>query len=110
MLKAENKKIIMTEGDFGITLPLIFKGDLEESDTIKFIIKKQTNDSNSVLIKDFDNLSIEDNTTTCNLSFTKEESELLKNGYYQYGIKQYRDGKLLNTIVTSNEFDVIKGV
>lgn len=44
------------------------------------------------------------------LNFTKEESELLKADCYHYGIKLYRNGKLLNTLIRDEKFIVNKGV
>lgn len=109
MLKASGKTIIMDEGDYGLDLPFKIRGDILSTDTIKFTIKENEY-SDEVLYKEFTNLSEEDGVFVFVLSFTQEDSKKLLSGNYKYGIKQYRDGEFLSTIIKSDKFIVEKGV
>lgn len=108
-LRNENKKIIMDEGDYGLDMLFSLNGeDIEENDIVKFTIKTNPYAKN-VYQKDY-NLIKQNDKYTFILNFTKEESELLKADCYHYGIKLYRNGKLLNTLIRDEKFIVNKGV
>ena len=103
MLKEQSMKITMAEGDYGEELPFVIKGEnIEENDIFEFKIKKADN----VIIKK--EYTLTDNVFL--LSFTEEESKLLTTSNYEWGLKQFREGKLVNTIVLSSMFSVLRGV
>lgn len=101
-------KIYNYEGDFGVSLKFILKGDLLPTDVIKFGIKANVHDDNFIVDKTL-NLTEEDGKFSFKFKLTKEDSDKLKEGIYVYGIKQYRGEELLNTICGEAEFEVIKG-
>lgn len=108
MFRVKNKNIYMTENDFGVVLPIKFiSGDVLETDTIKFIIYKEKNEDEKEIIitKDF---SVVDNILEFEL--TKEESVLLEKDVYKYGIKQYRDNDLVDTVIVDRQFIVERGI
>ena len=112
MLRAEGKKIIMDEGDYGLSLPFKLSGNnILITDTIKFKIKKNIYDEEEAIIeKEFTNLSEEDGVIVFSLDFTKNDSNKLTANKYHYGLKQYRNGEFLNTIIKDGDFEVEKGV
>lgn len=111
MLKSQNNKILMDEGDWGLSLPFKLTGDnILSTDVIEFKIKKDAYDEKTIIKKQFSNLSQENETFVFVLDFTKEESDKLPANKYRYGLKQYRDGELLNTIIKDESFEVEKGV
>ena len=108
MFRVKNKNIYMTENDFGVKLPIRFVlGDVLETDIIKFIIYKEKEDDEKEIIiaKDF---SVADNILEFVL--TKEESALLEDDVYKYGIKQYRENTLVDTITKDRQFIIEKGI
>ena len=109
MLKFENNKIIMDENDYGLELPFNLSGDVNAKDKIVFIIKENLCLKQHILKKEYENCKYEDGVLSFNLSFTKEESELLHEGKYVYVLKQYRGESFLNTIKKDGIFEVEKG-
>ena len=111
MLKSDkNKRIIMDEGDYGINLPFKISGEVSESDTFQFIIKKDHN-TEEIIKKEYTNLVKDENDKLCfDLCFSKEEAEKLPVGYYIYLIRQCRESELCNTIENFGEFQVKEGV
>ena len=109
-MEANGKTIKMVEGDYGKSLPFKLSGDVLTTDTIKFTIKNSIHDNTSILEKTFTNLKEEDGKFTFSLSISKEDSEKLLQKEYVYGIKQYRNETLLNTIIKCEPFIVEKGV
>lgn len=103
------RTIYNPEGNFGVSLKFILRGDLLPTDIIKFGIKENVNDDNYIINKTL-NLTEENGKFSFEFKLTKEESDKLKEGTYVYGIKQYRDDELLNDIIDKAEFEVIKGV
>lgn len=111
MLKSENNKILMDEGDWGLSLPFKLTGDnILSTDVVEFKIKENLYDEKTIIEKQFSNLSQDDGEFVFVLDFTKEESDKLPANEYRYGLKQYRDGELLNTIIKDELFQVEKGV
>ena len=95
--------VTMTEGDYGITLPVEIEGvTLGPLDSIKIVFKTAKN-GNVVLEKNYN--GIENNTA--NLEFTAEESELFPVGYYVYSIDWYQSGTFMCNIITSATFKVV---
>lgn len=101
----ENLHILMDAGDWGAELPFELSGDVEATDTFVFCLAAGITEP-SLLVKTLtltkDNL--------CFLSFTETESAALPAGTYRWSLKQFRDGQLLNTVVSSRLFEIQKGV
>lgn len=101
MLIGKNKKISMTEGEFGIKLPITINGgEIASDETIKFYIINL--DGMAVLIKKFTGIQ----NNTFDLSFTKEESKKLKAGCYSYKIDWYKENIFNGTIIENAIFKV----
>ena len=98
----EKKKIEMTEGDFGITLPIEIT-DTEISSTDKFVFKlfKEIN-KEAIVEKVFENIT--DNTIE--LKLTEEESKKLEVGYYYYDIDWFQENTFLSNILAKKKFVV----
>ncbi|MBQ2870324.1 hypothetical protein IJE86_01340 [bacterium] len=100
MLRGKGTNIIMTEGDFGLNLPITIKGEsFEPTDTIKVRISQNDEE---ILTKTFTN--IENNTFK--FALTKEESELLTPNYYVYSLDWYRGDTFLCNIIRNGLFEV----
>lgn len=109
MLRAEGKKIIMNECDYGLDLPFYLSGDILATDKIVFSIKKDEYKEEKIIRKEFTDLVEEEGKFLFNLSFTEEDSTKLSAGNYIYIIQQCRDCELHNTIVRNGIFEVEKG-
>ena len=95
--------VTMTEGDYGITLPVEIEGvTLGALDSIKIVFKTAKNGT-VVLEKNYD--GIESNTV--NLEFTAEESELFPVGYYVYSIDWYQSGTFMCNLVPCATLKVV---
>lgn len=102
MLCCKDKKIIMTEGDYGISLPLtITGGTISSEDTLKFSIKKCAGDE-TIIDKKLSN----NGENKFELKFTEEETKKLKVGTYTYNIDWFRDGTFMNNIIKKEKFEV----
>ena len=102
MLKGIGKRIVMTEKDYGLDLPIrIIGATFDASDKIKMIIKDRTNGT-TILEKEFGNIT--DNTINFNL--TEEESLLFRPTNYVYSLDWYRNGEFLCNIVPNGAFEV----
>lgn len=111
MLRTIGKTIIMDEGDYGLDLPFKLSGkNILANDTIAFKIGYGLYSDKCIVKKEFNNLVEKDGKFVFVLNFDKNETELLKSGEYVYGLKQYRDGEFLNTIINCEKFIVNKGV
>lgn len=103
MYKIREKDITMYEGDFGERLPIsIIEGDILPGDILKFIIKDHKN--NKIVEKQ---LSVVNNKFEFFL--TEQETKLLPEGKYMWGLIQYREGLLIDTLTANNTFEVIRG-
>lgn len=105
MFEAKNTKIEMTEGDYGIVLPieLEIEGELTPSDKFSFKIFKTINEEPIIekVFSDIDNNTIE-------FQLTKAESELLEVGSYYYDIDWYQENLFLNNIIAKAKFKVLE--
>ena len=100
MWGSQGNSIFMTEGDYGIALPITISGiTLSASDNIAFAIK---NVGETVLQKEFSN--IQDNTI--NIELTEEETAKLPIGSYVYSLDWYQDGVFMCNIVPNGYFRV----
>ena len=93
----------MTEGDYGIELPVTIHGiTLQAADSLKFIFKTAT-DGDVLLEKDYSN--IQDNTAY--LEFTEAESELFEaNMTYVFSLDLYQEGEFLCNVIPRGVFKV----
>lgn len=100
MFKVEGLDIEMFEGDFGEILPMtIINGDIVEGDVLRFIIKKDT-------LQEIINKELEVINNSFNFSLTEQETKLLPSGTYSWGLRQYRDNTLIDTLTGNNYFRV----
>lgn len=96
----------MTEGDFGVELPIKVSGTtFALSDEIKFTLKNRMN-GDELLTKTFSNIA--DNTI--NLELTEEESDKLEVGTYLYSLDWFQDGAFLCNIIPSATLKVVDKV
>lgn len=98
----EKKKITMTEGDYGVVLPISI-GGIELTCNDKFALKifKEI-DEEPILTKTFENII--DNTLE--LQFTEEESKLFEVGSYYYDLDWFQDDTFLSNILRARTFKV----
>ena len=99
-----NKKIEMTEGDFGITLPIeinIEGTELSSTDKFVFKIFKEIN-KEPIIEKVFENIT----NNTIELKFTEEESKKLEVGSYYYDLDWFQEDVFLSNILARKKFTV----
>ena len=100
MWASRETSIKMTEGDWGIELPITISGvTLGASDSIKITVKKS---ERTVLFKEFTNIQ----NNTVKLVLTEQESASLPVGMYLYSLDWYQDGIFVCNIVPSGSFEV----
>lgn len=93
----------MTEGDWGIKLPITVKDvTFAANDAVKLIIKNKRN-GDAILEKTYGNIA--DNTI--NLELTEAETALLPSGGYVYSLDWYQDGAFLCNIIPLASFKVV---
>lgn len=98
MLVVNGTKFTMAEGDFGETRNIrISSDDLLTTDTIKLYIKSNQYD-NTLIEKEYTNLTITEEKKIIPFSLTEEESSLLSEGNYIWGMTQYRGTTLVSDI------------
>ena len=103
MWDASMNALQMTEGDFGVKLPITVSGlTLTENDQISVIIKDSMN-GDTILEKTFSN--IQDNTI--NFELTSSESELLPVGSYVYRMDWFQSGHFMCNLIPTNAFKVV---
>lgn len=96
------KKIMMTEGDYGVVLPISIGGiDLNGNDKFALKIFKEK-DEEPIITKVFEN--IVDNTLE--LKITQEESQMLEVGSYYYDLDWFQDNTFLSNILKARTFEV----
>ena len=94
----------MTEGDFGLQLPITISGTtLTASDEILFTLKDRLN-GETILTKTFDNIS----QNTINLTITEAETDDLPVGSYVYSLDWYQDGAFMCNIIPCAVFKVVE--
>lgn len=94
----------MTEGDYGIELPINITGiDFGENDTLRFTFKTAVN-GETILEKEFNN--IVDNTV--NLVFDDTETQLFPVGSYVYNLDWYQSGVMMCNIIASALLKVVE--
>lgn len=102
MFSASGKNIKMTEGDWGIMLPITVSGiTFAPEDAMLFTLKNAVNGT-TILTKTFENVT----GGTINLSFTEEESALLTPRNYVYSLDWYQNGAFYCNVIPEAQFTV----
>lgn len=102
MWAVNGNNLTMTEGDWGITLPITVSGvTFTQNDMLKFVFKDKQN-GNVILMK-------EDTPTNgkIDLVLTEAESALFPVGTYVYSLDWYQDDAFLCNIITSAALKVV---
>ena len=103
MWQANGQALTMTEGDFGVDLPVVISGvTFGAEDSVKISIKAREN-TQSIVEKVFTN--IQNNTVT--LVLTEAESELFPVGVYVYAMDWYKSGVFMCNIIEKAPFRVV---
>ena len=104
MWRVLSNSISMTEGDFGVSLPINISGTtFAASDTIKLTILDGVNGT-EIVAKEFTN--IQQNTVA--LELTEAESALLPVGNYVYRLDWYQSGVFMCCLVEFASFKVVE--
>lgn len=100
MWTVSGNSINMTEGDWGVKLPVTVSGvTFTAQDSVRIIVK---NGEQTLLQKDFTNIS----ENTVDLELTEAESALLPIGAYVYSLDWYQDGAFMCNIIPFGLFKV----
>lgn len=104
MWRVVSNSISMTEGDFGVSLPVTINGiEFTASDTVKISILTAMN-GEAIVEKEF--TAIDEGTV--NLELTQAESALLPVGAYVYRLDWYQSGVFMCNIVPCAAFKVVE--
>lgn len=88
----------MTEGDWGVKLPVTVTGvTFTENDSVRIKIQQ---DETTIIEKEYTNIT----QNTFDLEFTEAESALLPVGSYLYSLDWYQDGAFMCNIIPSGMF------
>ena len=102
-----SKKIEMNKGDFGVILAFCFNAI--EGTNVKFkIYEKNDPEKVAVIEKNFDLTDTIDNKVEIEL--TEEETSKLEKKEYCWGLYQYIEGDLKNSLLVDRKFIVKEGV
>lgn len=90
----------MTEGDWGVKLPVTVTGvTFTANDSVRIKIQR---DETTIIEKEYTNIT----NNTFDLEFTEAESALLPVGSYLYSLDWYQDGSFMCNIIPSGLFVV----
>ena len=104
MWNVSGNDLKMTEGDFGLQLPVTISGTtLTSSDEVLFILKDKLNGT-EILRKTYDNIS----KNTVNLEITEAETARLPVGSYVYSLDWYQNGAFMCNIIPCAAFKVVE--
>ena len=88
----------MTEGDWGVKLPVTVTGvTFAANDSVRIKIQR---DETTIIEKEYTNIT----QNTFDLEFTEAESALLPVGSYLYSLDWYQDGAFMCNIIPSGMF------
>ena len=94
--------LTMCEGDFGVSLPFVIVGiTIGSSDSVRLTVKKTKNGS-PLIEKEYTNII----GNTIGLSFTEDETLLLKVGTYLYSLDWYQGDTFMYNIVNNSKLKV----
>lgn len=103
MWTAKGNNIEMTQGDYGVVLPISISGPtFTASDAIKFTLKDGVGGA-ILLEKTFTNIS----SNTINLELTHAESNTLQPRSYVYNLDWYQGGNFVCNLVAGASFKVV---
>lgn len=98
------QEIKMTEGDYGIILPIKIKGaTFGSDDRIQITIKAKKNDENAILSKSFE-IS---NDNIINIMLTEAETNQLPIGNYVYSLDWYKTDSFMCNLILIGDFIVL---
>lgn len=104
MWNVNGQNLTMTEGDWGIQLPVTISGTtLTASDELRLTIKTAIN-GETIVSKNYSDIS----ENTVNLELTEAESALLPVGTYVYLLDWYQSGAFMCNIIPSALFKVVE--
>lgn len=90
----------MTEGDWGVKLPVTVTGvTFTANDSVRIKIQR---DKTTIIEKEYTNIT----QNTFDLEFTEAESTLLPVGSYLYSLDWYQDGAFMCNIIPFAVFKV----
>ena len=88
----------MTEGDWGVKLPVTVTGvTFTANDSVRIKIQR---DETTIIEKEYTNIT----QNTFDLEFTEAESALLPVGSYLYSLDLYQEGAFMFNIIPSGMF------
>ena len=88
----------MTEGDWGVKLPVTVTGvTFTANDSVRIKIQR---DETTIIEKEYTNIT----QNTFDLEFTEAESALLPVGSYLYSLDWYQNGAFMCNIIPSGMF------
>ena len=103
MWNVNGNDITMTEGDYGLELPITFSDvTLTNADAVKLTIKATPNGT-ALIEKTFTGIS----ENTVNFKLTAAESALLPVGKYVYVLDWYQDGEFFCNAIPMAAFKVV---
>ena len=101
MWNVNGNALNMTEGDWGVKLPVTVTGvTFAANDSLKFVIK---NAETTLIEKEFTNIT----QNTVNLGLTEADTLLLPVGSYVYRLDWYQDGAFMCNIIPISTFKVV---
>lgn len=101
MWNVNGNALNMTEGDWGVKLPVTVTGvTFASNDSLKFVIK---NGETTLIEKEFTNIT----QNTVNLEMTEADTSLLPVGSYVYRLDWYQDGSFMCNIIPISTFKVV---
>lgn len=102
MLKGNGTRITMTEGDYGLPMPItISGGEIKTGDLLKFTIK-QNEDESIIFEKTFNEVK----NNTFDFVLNETESNKLPVGVYLYSLDWYRENVFLCNLIPKGSFEV----
>ena len=101
MWNVNGLQLNMTEGDWGVKLPVTVSGvTFTNNDSVKIVIKSG---ERTIIEKEYTNIT----QNTVNLELTEAESALLPVGSYVYRLDWYQDGAFMCNIIPISTFKVV---
>lgn len=101
MWNVNGLQLNMTEGDWGVKLPVTVSGvTFANNDSVKIVIKSG---ETTIIEKEYTNIT----QNTVNLELTEAESALLPVGIYVYRLDWYQDGAFMCNIIPISTFKVV---
>lgn len=98
MWNVNGLQLNMTEGDWGVKLPVTVTGvTFTANDSVRIKIQR---DETTIIEKEYTNIT----QNTFDLEFTEAESALLPVGSYLYSLDWYQDGAFMCNIIPSGMF------